>query len=584
MSAPRVIAYLGNFRRPWCTEVHVAASLEALGHRVVRLQEDRTDWADMPRLIDDAGAHMLLWTRTWPAELDKVRPILAELTAREVPTVSYHLDRWFGLNREHQVDDQPFFHTSLVVSPDDSPRWDEHGVEHLWLPPGVFHAECEPVAPNPRRWPYDVVFVGSFPYPHEEWAAYRGELVGRFAATFGSRFTVLPRAGQPVRGRALQELYATVPVILGDSCLAGESHRYWSDRIPETLGRGGLLIHPAIPGDVGIGGEWYDERDMLSYQRGDFDTAVDAARWALAGTTGAEDMRAHGRATVAARDTYVHRMDALLGVVEERFGWREAPEPKPPTSARAPRRRAQRTERADAPLNRLSVRCGPRYRAQFDPRPESTDVSVIEEVWASNDYRVPPHGLRGTVLDVGANVGAFSVLAAKAGASKVVAVEPHPGNRERLVHHLALNGVGDRVVVDNRAVVGGAWSGATALMVGDGGGAHSVQVAVSDVEPVEVATVPLAVLLIEHAPIAFAKVDIEGGEYDAFLGVDAHLMHEHVAEVALEFHGPGMPHLGHLGAEQLDRWKQLVAMLADCGRLEIMGHPTVGGLMWWKRY
>lgn len=606
MTEPRRIAYLGNFAHPWCTEVHVAGSLRSLGHTVSELQENRTDWAGIPEQLDRVGAHMLLWTRTWPADMEQVRPVLDELAARGIPTVSYHLDRWFGLNREHQVDDQPFFHTRLVVSPDDSPRWAEHGVEHLWMPPGVYHAECDPARANPRRWPFDVVFVGSFPYPHEEWSTYRSDLIARFAATFGDRFTVLPRKGQPIRGRALQELYATVPVVLGDSCLAGESHRYWSDRIPETLGRGGLLIHPEVDTDIGPAGEWYQGvelgrdlevpsyeavPDLLTYPRGDFDTAVTQARAALEFPNVREIVARHGRETVTGRDTYRHRMDQLLSIVAERFGWRDAPEPTP-TTARAPRRQTQRRprpERTSTPAGRVSARCGPRWRGIFDPRPGSTDQSVIDECWTSNDYRVPTHGMTGTVLDVGANVGAFSVLAAKAGAQRVIAVEPHPDNRDRLLHHVELNQVGQIVTVDGRAAVGGAWAGDMLVMVGEGGGAHEVAAPegslAEDAHAVAVPTVPLAELILEHAPLAFVKVDIEGGEYDALLGVTAHLLHEHVAALALEFHGPVMPHLAHLDdGLHLQRWGQLVALLADCGRVEIFGHPTAGGLIWWKRY
>lgn len=575
MSGPLTVCYLGNFTRPWCTEVHVATSLEQLGHRVVRLQESETDWTTIPATVDAEGAHLLLWTRTWPADMHVVRPVLAELRARGVHSVSYHLDRWFGLNREHQVDDQPFFHTDLVVSPDDSPRWAEHGVEHLWMPPGVFGDECGPVDPAPRQWPFDVVFVGSFPYPHPEWSQYRGDLIGRFAAEFGRRFMVLPRKGQPIRGRRLQQLYATVPVILGDSCLAGESHRYWSDRIPETLGRGGALIHPEIVGDVGPGGAWYrDMEDMFTYELGDYDSAVETARWLLDNPERRQLTADRGRTVVTGRDTYRHRMAELLDLIPGRLGpWREPPAipPRP------------------AELVRVQARCGPRWRALFDVRSDvETDQQVIDEVWRANDYRVPPSGLSGTVLDIGANVGAFTVLAAKAGAERVIAVEPEWRNRERLEAHVALNHVAGVVTVIPAAVTG---DGESVVMVGTGGGARSAAVdavAVNLTEHELRAGTPattLGQLLSTYGPVRFLKMDIEGGEYDALASVTANDMHEHVEQMALEFHGPVMPHLAHLADEgQLESWKAIVAMLADCGRLEILGHPTVGGLIWWKRY
>lgn len=57
-------------------------------------------------------------------------------------------------------------------------------------------------------------------------------------------------------------------------------------------------------------------------------------------------------------------------------------------------------------------------------------------------------------IDIGANIGLFSLLAAKAmpKASPVVAFEPAPDTCERLRTHLAFNGLSDRVTVVNAAV------------------------------------------------------------------------------------------------------------------------------------
>lgn len=332
--APLTVVQVGNFSRPWCSEVHFAGSLRLLGHRVVQLQEDEMDWSTLVATVEVEGAQVVMWTRTWPAEMSVVAPVLAELEARGIPTVAVHLDRWHGLDREHQVRDQPFFRCSLVVTPNDDPRWAEDGVNHLWLPPGVYGPECEPVQPNPRRWPFDVVFVGSHPYPHPEWAKYRSNLLSAFQRAFRYRFGILPRRGVPIRGRDLQELYATVPVILGDSCLSGDSYQFWSDRVPETLGRGGLLIHPFVQGGIGPEtDDWYtadvggEEDDLMGYVLGDFAEAVDHARWAVAHPEEVADVRANGRATVLGRDTYSHRMATVLGAAEGIYGGYREPVP-----------------------------------------------------------------------------------------------------------------------------------------------------------------------------------------------------------------------------------------------------------------
>lgn len=218
-----------------------------------------------------------------------------------------------------------------------------------------------------------------------------------------------------------------------------------------------------------------------------------------------------------------------------------------------------------------------RIRGTFDVAPGSTEAVGVQECWRTNDYRMPPFGYRGTVVDVGANVGAFSVLAAMAGADRVHAFEPHPGNRARLEQHLVRNGVADLVVVHPEAVA--EKTGDTVWIAGSGGAAH-----VADEGDVAAQTVSLADVLADVGPVEFLKHDAEGAEWQSFESVTSHILHEQVRRMALEWHGPLMgPHLTHIGSDghYIDRWHRLVEMLADCGRLEIQGHPTVGGLMHW---
>lgn len=578
---PLTVAYVGNFRHPFCTEVHVAGSLRQLGHTVVQLQEDELDWGQLARVA--AGANVLLWTRTWPAAMDVVVPALDRLREQGVPSISYHLDRWWGLDREHQVADQPFFHTDLVVSPDGGSdhRWAEAGVNHLFLPPGVFGPECGHVPPDPRRYPHEVVFVGSHPYPHPEWEPYRTELIETLADYFGPRFGVYPqrRSGgsRPVRGKALQTLYATAKVVVGDSCLAGGATHYWSDRIPETLGRGGLLIHPEV---IGLD-EWYATTlpggDLLSYRLGDFARVLELAEWALGNPSQARAAADQGRATVLGRDTYAHRMNAVLAHAQSHLGLAATHQiaTSKPTRAAAALPGLGRADRTHQPTR---VKQG-RWAARFDLRAdEPEDARVVQEVWARNDYRVPAAGFRGTVVDIGANVGAFSVLAVKAGARHVVAVEPELANLERLQHHVRINHLEAVVTVVPLAVV--ADDAATPLvgMVGAGGGAH---VGPDGSEGHQVGTTTLAKLLAQHGPVEFLKIDCEGGEFPMIDATAPEVLSEHVERIALEWHGPAMPHLQHLHG---DEFGALVTRLADCGTVETKGHPARGGLLHWRRY
>lgn len=581
MVNPITVAQIGNFTYPWCSEVHFGASLEELGHRVVRLQENRLDWTGLPAKLATEGAQVVMWTRTWPADMGTVLPVLESLRADGVPTVAYHLDRWHGLDREHQVRDQPFFRCALVISPDDSPRWAEDGVNHFWLPPGVYGAECVPVPPNPRRWPHDVVFVGSVPYPHPEWAPYRAELVDRMRKAFGARFGVWPQNRRPVRGRMLQELYATAKVVVGDSCLAGETHRYVSDRVPETLGRGGLLLHPYAEW---MEDWWRSDVDLLTYRLGDFDDAIEQARMALDRSDWGRSIAQHGRATVLGRDTYRHRMETMLAEVDRQFGIPEA------RTTRA----KPRTLHADATTPHANA-TGPeplmvshrptRTRARFHVVPGvETDATAVREVWKDDTYRMTPEMVRGkVVVDIGANIGAFSILAAKAGASRVVAFEPHPDTFDVLTRNAVANACDEQITPRRAAVLDFAGS---LLLVGSGGGASINGPGGGVMTDCLAAADAFAVAGTEQ--IGLVKIDCEGSEYRILDDLDPVWL-ERTERIVMEFHGPHMgAHLAWLGdkgqGEHRQRWGEMVAKLANYGRLRIEGRPMVGGLLWWERF
>jgi len=241
------VAYLGNFRHPHCTEVHVARSLVELDHEVVSLQEDVLGTFQIERAVLDNGCDLLLWTRTWSTRPPLTVDGLDRLRREGVPSAALHLDRLWGLEREHLVHTDPMFRVDVCCTADGGHdrEWRRAGVNHRWLRAGVLRAECRMLDPDPRWERYDVAFVGSERY-HREWP-HRQRLVEHLRRRHGDRFLKVGDGRPTVRGDDLNRLYATVPVIVGDSLLLeGRRSLYWSDRVYETLGRGGLLLHPLV--------------------------------------------------------------------------------------------------------------------------------------------------------------------------------------------------------------------------------------------------------------------------------------------------------------------------------------------------
>lgn len=323
------IAYVGNFEPEHSTENHVRAAAERLGHTVVPLQENTIDaWNHLHLLGAGEHADLVLWTRTgwdWQhmCDISHEQATVMQLDALDhladvgVPTVGFHLDRWWGLDREAQVFDEPFFRSGMVITAEGGreDEWAVADVNHHWLPPGVLLAECErplgtPEAGRPRR-VEDVIWVGSWNRYHPEWRDYRVELVTRMRRVYRNRFGVYPRGRVAARGAKLTELYGRSKVVVGDSCLAGDPTptRYWSDRIPETLGRGGLLVHPWVEGLE----EWFTPGEhLLTYTLHDFDEFEAQVAWALAHPTEATEIREAGRAHVMKHHTYERRVEQVL--------------------------------------------------------------------------------------------------------------------------------------------------------------------------------------------------------------------------------------------------------------------------------
>lgn len=309
-----LVAYVGNFTPTHSTENEVRKAWEALGVTVQPIQEQHADWSTLPERVD--GCDLVMWTRT--SDLDH-EPVDVKLTALRqledagIPTVAYHLDRWFGLHREDSVAREPFFRCSVVITADGGHqgRFEDLGVNHHWLPPAVSEFECSPGTPR-DEYASDIAFVGSWQGYHREWR-HRPALVKCLQHTWPDRVRFWPAPGQPgVRGEALRDLYASVKVVVGDSCLSGGVTRYWSDRIPETIGRGAFLLHPNV---VGLEEHFTPGVHLDTWDVNDWSYLRDLVDHYLEDHVARETIADAGRNHVLANHTYTVRMRQVCDIV-----------------------------------------------------------------------------------------------------------------------------------------------------------------------------------------------------------------------------------------------------------------------------
>lgn len=309
---------VGNFTAPWCSEVHWAKSLEKLGHSVTRQQENKLQQIYLPRAVE--GHDLFLWVRTWEGFVT-LRDI-EDIRALGIPSVNVHLDLFVGISREATLDTDPRWRTDYVFTADGDPKSQEvfeaHGINHHWLRAGVFDEGCVMFEPNDNpELQGDIVFVGGGKeYAHKEWP-YRKKLIEFLEATYPNQYKKYGYPEKLVRENDLNQLYANAKIVIGDSLNIGFNHKnYWSDRIYETVGRGGFIIHPMISGlekDFEVSND--KKLELVTYNYDDFFGLKTLIDYYLAHDKEREAIRKAGFNRVAKEHTYINRMQEMLNVV-----------------------------------------------------------------------------------------------------------------------------------------------------------------------------------------------------------------------------------------------------------------------------
>lgn len=308
------VTYIGNFNYGYCTEVHIAKTLRNLGVEVQQLQEDQLQVGELFDLASDSD--VLLYTRTWDvAGRGKMIRTFRALEKQGVVTASYHLDLYLGIKREASLNGDPFWATQFVFTPDGDPasqeRFEKLGIAHHFIRPGVFKSECVPGRLR-RRWRKDVVFVGTVDGYHNEWP-YRKQLHDWLKETYGSKYGKHGHPESVVRGQALNDLYASATVVVGDTlCPNFTKPYYWSDRVYETVGRGGFLIHPFIEG---LDDEFRDGEHLRFYDYGDFDNLKSIIDHYRAKPREAREIAMQGQQHVIENCTYDDRLKEAFGIM-----------------------------------------------------------------------------------------------------------------------------------------------------------------------------------------------------------------------------------------------------------------------------
>jgi glycosyltransferase involved in cell wall biosynthesis len=310
------IAFLGNFKVDYSTETHHVQTLESMGHKVYRLQEGQVNSEKIARVASNSDMFVWVHTHGWntPGRMG-MENVLNQLKSLNIPTLTYHLDLWFGLKRQDDLDKDPiyknighFFTVDKLMA-----DWfnENTNVTGHFLPAAVYDKESYIHKDyDGENFLYDVIFVGSKGY-HPEYP-YRPQLIDFLRETYGNRFLHVGGDGDTgtVRGDNLNQVYAKSKIAIGDTLNLNFSYPYYSsDRLFESTGRGGFTIYPRIEGIT----DWYEDgEEIVYYEHGNLQDLKSKIDYYLENEDQREAIRIAGHKNAVENHTYLNRWDSIL--------------------------------------------------------------------------------------------------------------------------------------------------------------------------------------------------------------------------------------------------------------------------------
>jgi len=164
-------------------------------------------------------------------------------------------------------------------------------------------------------------------------------------------------------------------------------------------------------------------------------------------------------------------------------------------------------------------------------RPQTSDPFVMREVF-SGEYRKLNITSEDIIVDIGLNIGMFTLYALSKGAKYVVGFEAENENYQLACKNTKFNDFEERCELFNLAVVGtDPLTRNFSINLKKNKGAHSL-VAKRGRNSVEVQCIKFSEIVDKYRP-TIIKMDIEGGEIECFRHIDNYY---DAKEIILEFH------------------------------------------------
>lgn len=213
-----------------------------------------------------------------------------------------------------------------------------------------------------------------------------------------------------------------------------------------------------------------------------------------------------------------------------------------------------------------------------------SDHIVMWEMFVENVYQLKHDHFNDTktAIDIGANIGAFSIFAVAMGAERVIAYEPDSENYPQLQKNLDLNNMLDKVETHQLGVLDK--GGHHKLFHGQGASfvngiknltaraqANLDSGKITD-ETIEVISLASVFADNKIANVDVMKIDVEGSEYKIIEGTTPEILAK-AKFITIEFH-----------STEASTFGAMIAKLSLTHNLHIIGHYDIGGNIYGDRY
>ncbi len=185
----------------------------------------------------------------------------------------------------------------------------------------------------------------------------------------------------------------------------------------------------------------------------------------------------------------------------------------------------------------LNLRNGVKYII----RAKTADILVLNENLIEKDNNYTPSNFKinpnDTVVDIGAHIGVFSILASKmANKGKVYAFEPSSDNFILLLENLKLNNI-TNIIASKTAVMGKEGVREMQFLENSTSNSFFNNIKQKNRRKIKVKTITLK-KIIENgnlSKIDFLKMDCEGGEYEIFFNCKSRTLKK-IKKISMEYH------------------------------------------------